>query len=95
VPALQLDTIFDDILTSALCLALKGDLVDGESPFFGPWLSEHGIKPSEVVLVDDCPVPAAEAIGMIVRLVEHLSRLADVRAQFEVAGPSRKGLDVI
>jgi hypothetical protein len=29
-----------------------------------------------------------------VRLVEHLSRLADVLAQFEVAEPSRKALDV-
>jgi hypothetical protein len=61
---------------------------------YGPWLSEYGIKQSEVVLVDDCPVLSAKAIAMTVSLVEHPSRLADVVVQFEVARPFRKGPDV-
>ncbi len=81
VPALYLDGIFDATLDSASLGVLKGDLVDGHSPFFGPWLSDQGIAPSEAVLVDDSPAGSAAAIGMVTRLVEHPARLASVLTQ--------------
>jgi GNAT superfamily N-acetyltransferase len=40
-PTLQLDTVFDDILTSDGRRTLKSDLVDGKSPFFTRWLADH------------------------------------------------------
>jgi FMN phosphatase YigB (HAD superfamily) len=89
VPALHLDAIFDEILTSASRGALKADVVRGQSAFFEPWLSDHGMKPSETVLVDDCAVPAVEAIGMEVRVVDHPSKLAEVLAELgKSADPS-------
>ena len=83
-PALHLDTVFDDALTSDGCGALKADLVDGQSPFFAPWLAEYGIAPSDAILLDDCRVPAAEEIGMAVQLVEDPRRLVGILAQFAV-----------
>jgi FMN phosphatase YigB (HAD superfamily) len=82
VPALHLRGIFDAILDSASLGALKGGLVDGQSPFFGPWLSDQGIVPFEAVLVDDSPSASAAAIGLQTRLVEHPRKLASVLAEF-------------
>jgi FMN phosphatase YigB (HAD superfamily) len=81
VPALRLDTVFDDILTSDARGVLKDDLADEESRFFTPWLADHGVVPSAAVLLDDRRVPAAEAIGMSVRLVADPSKLAGMLAQ--------------
>jgi FMN phosphatase YigB (HAD superfamily) len=78
VPALHLDGIFDAILDSALLRVLKNDLADGQSPFFGPWLAEQVIRPSEAVLVDDSPPPAAAAIGLHTSRVEHPAQLASI-----------------
>jgi FMN phosphatase YigB (HAD superfamily) len=82
VPAMHLRRLFDAVLDSASLGALKGDLVDGQSPFFEPWLSENGIAPSEAVLVDDSPTGSAAAIGLSVRPVEHPAKLASVLAEF-------------
>jgi len=82
VPALHLRGIFDDILDSASLGTLKGDLVRGQSPFFGPWLSDHGIVPSEAVLVDDSPAMSTASIGLQTRVVEHPTKLASVLAEF-------------
>ena len=82
VPALHLRGIFDAILDSASLRALKGDLVRGQSPFFGPWLSDHGIVPSEAVLVDDSPAMSTASIGLQTRVVEHPTKLASVLAEF-------------
>jgi FMN phosphatase YigB (HAD superfamily) len=87
VPALHLRGIFDAILDSASLRALKGDLVDGQSPFFGPWLSEQRIAPSEAVLVDDSPAASTAAIGLATRVVEHPSKLASVLAEFAGSCP--------
>ncbi len=81
-PALRLRGIFDAILDSASLGALKNDVVDGHSPFFGPWLSDHGIAPSEAVLVDDSPASSATAIGLRIRPVEHPGQLVSVLAEF-------------
>jgi FMN phosphatase YigB (HAD superfamily) len=81
IPALQLDTVFDVVLTSDACGALKTDLVDGLSPFFSPWLADCGIAPSEAMLIDDTRVAAAEAIGIVVRLVEDPSNLVAALAK--------------
>jgi FMN phosphatase YigB (HAD superfamily) len=70
VPALQLHGIFDAILDSASLGVLKDDLVGGLSPFFGPWLSDQRVLPSEAVLVDDTPPASAAAIGLETRRVE-------------------------
>ena len=84
VPALNLRGIFDAILDSASLGTLKGGLVDGQSPFFGPWLSEHDIAPSEAVLVDDSPGVSTAAIGLQTRVVEHPRKLASVLAEFVI-----------
>jgi FMN phosphatase YigB (HAD superfamily) len=82
VPVLHLCGIFDAILNSASLGTLKDNLVDGQSPFFGPWLSDQGIAPSEAVLVDDSPPASATAIGLQIRVVEHPRKLASVLAEF-------------
>jgi FMN phosphatase YigB (HAD superfamily) len=82
VPAMRLRGIFDAILNSASLGALKGGLLDGQSPFFGPWLSDHRIAPSEAVLVDDSPPASIAAIGLQTRRVEHPRKLASVLAEF-------------
>jgi hypothetical protein len=80
IPALRLDSVFDDVLTSDACGALKTDLFDRRSPFFSPWLAGRGIAPSDAVLIDDTRVAAAEAIGINVRLIEDPSNLATTLA---------------
>lgn len=92
VPALGLDTCFDAILTSHACRAMKADLIEGYSPFFSPWLSERRIEPAAAVLVDDCAVPAAEAIGMTFRLVEHPGDLAGILREL-VAGECSQSVE--
>jgi FMN phosphatase YigB (HAD superfamily) len=82
VPALGLGTLFDAILDSASLGTLKDDLTDGQSRFFGPWLSANGIAPAEAVLVDDSPPRSAVAVGLGVRLVEHPAKLASILAEF-------------
>jgi FMN phosphatase YigB (HAD superfamily) len=82
VPALQLRSLFDGVLDSASLGTLKADLIDGQSRFFEPWLSDHGNTPSEAVLVDDSPPGSAAAIGLSVRPVAHPVKLASVLAEF-------------
>jgi hypothetical protein len=86
VPALHLGGIFDAILDSASLGVLKGELVDGQSPFFGPWLSDQAIVPAEAVLVDDSPTASAAAIGMEIRPVNHPGELASVLTQLGLTG---------
>lgn len=78
VPALQLESVFDDVLTSDASGVLKSDLVDGNSPFFTPWLTDHGVTPSQAILIDDHRAPAAEAIGMTVHLLDDPSQLVSM-----------------
>ncbi len=85
VPALRLGGIFDAILDSASLGVLKNGLIGGHSPFFGPWLSDQYIAPSEAVLVDDSPPASAAAIGLGTRLVEHPGELASVLTQLGLA----------
>jgi FMN phosphatase YigB (HAD superfamily) len=89
-PALRLGDMFDAILNSASLGALKNDLVDGQSPFFGPWLDSEQAAPSETVLVDNSPAAAAGAIGIELRVVEHPGKLAAVLTQLGLdAAPAR------
>lgn len=54
VPALGLDTVFDEILASDELGALKSQFDDdGNSKFFGRFLSTHRIGPHESVLIDN------------------------------------------
>jgi len=85
IPALHLRDIFDAILDSASLRVLKGDLVDGHSPFFEPWLSDQRVAPSEAVLVDDSPSPSATAIGLQTRRVEHPGTLARILTELRPA----------
>jgi FMN phosphatase YigB (HAD superfamily) len=78
VPALRLDQHFDAILSSSTCHALKADLANGQSPFFGPWLAKNGISPTEATLVDDSRCPAAEVTGMTVRVVDNPANLVRI-----------------
>lgn len=81
VPALHLGGIFDAILDSASLGVLKDDRVGGHSPFFGPWLTDQRIAPSEAVLIDDSPPAWAAAIGLEIRRVDHPGKLASVLTQ--------------
>jgi hypothetical protein len=85
VPALHLGAIFDAILDSASLGALKGDVADGQSLLFGPWLSDQRIAPCEAVLVDDSPPAGVVAIGLQTRLVEHPGKLASILTQLGLA----------
>jgi len=84
VPALHLGGIFDAILDSASLGVLKDDRVGGHSPFFGPWLTDHRIAPSEAVLIDDSPPASAAAIGLQLGLVKHPSKLVSVLTQLGI-----------
>lgn len=54
VPALGLEEMFDDILTSETKGALKSDVgADGLSPFFSQYLRQNNLQPGETVLIDD------------------------------------------
>jgi len=54
IPALHLNEHFDSILDSHTLRALKRDNDRfGKSKFFGKFLSDNGISPTETVLVDD------------------------------------------
>lgn len=54
VPALLLNTHFDDILDSHTLKAMKGDMDDsGKSLFFDDFITRNGILPGESVLIDD------------------------------------------
>jgi FMN phosphatase YigB (HAD superfamily) len=81
VPSLYLGDSFDAILDSASLGVLKGDLAGGQSPFFGPWLSDQRIAPSEAVLVDGSPTASAAVIGLQTRLVEYPGKLASIFTQ--------------
>ena len=81
VPALHLGDMFDAILDSASLGVLKDDRVGGHSPFFGPWLTDHRIAPSEAVLIDDSPPASAAAIGLQLGVVKHPSKLVSVLRQ--------------
>jgi hypothetical protein len=85
------DGIFDAVLDSASIGSLKGDLVDGQSPFFGPWLSDQRIAPAEAVLVDDSPPASAAAIGLQTRLVEHPGRVVSILTRAALARFRRPG----
>lgn len=66
VPALRLNMLFDDILTSDAQRALKIDLnSDGMSTFFSRYFLQSGIDPSEAILLDDSSdTRVVERIGM-------------------------------
>jgi FMN phosphatase YigB (HAD superfamily) len=85
VPAMHLTGVADDILDSASLGCLKGDLAGSHSPFFGPWLSQRRIAPSEAILVDDSPTAAAAAIGLHARRVEHPGKLASILTELWLA----------
>ncbi len=54
IPALKLETMFDNILNSYDLGVLKGDFDDkGESLFFNWYLADHELSPTECVLIDD------------------------------------------
>ena len=54
VKALQLDQLFDGILTSDTAGALKTDFnPDGSSPFFGQYMRQNNLKSRESVIIDN------------------------------------------
>ena len=65
VPSLELDRIFDSILSSPTRGALKAEVQCDHSPFFDLYLSQQGVDRTESVLVDDnISNMAVESIGM-------------------------------
>lgn len=65
VPALKLGEIFDGVLNSADLGALKADFsVDGESMFFGKFLSKKGLTPTDLTLVDDSQPKGLDTYGI-------------------------------
>ena len=79
VPALDLSTMFDSVITSASRGVLKSEVQDDYSPFFGDYLVQNGIKPTEAVLVDDSPVDRVViATGLGFRRVDHPKHLASI-----------------
>lgn len=87
VPALQLDVLFDDILTSNTQQALKADFnSDGTSAFFASYVSRSIAEPSEMVLLDDSlDTKIIKGVGMdFLRVTEAMPlgyHLANILAQ--------------
>jgi FMN phosphatase YigB (HAD superfamily) len=83
VPALKLESMFDGIITSVFRGALKSEIQDGYSPFFGHYLGQNGIKAQEAVLIDDSPIDKLVAsIGLSFRPVNDPSQLASMLKEF-------------
>jgi len=83
VAALNLESVFDGIITSPSRGALKSEIQGDYSPFFGHYLSLNGIKPSEAVLVDDSSIDeVVMATGLGFRRVDHPNRLASILSGF-------------
>lgn len=55
VPALALDSHFDDILNSFHIGHLKKDVADGRALFFDNYMKRHNIAPGESIIFDDSP----------------------------------------
>lgn len=53
VPALKLESIFDGVLDSPTNGALKADITEGSSQFFGHYFQQQGVKAEETALIDD------------------------------------------
>ncbi len=54
VPALKLDQLFDEIITSDTKGAFKKEMNDdGTSPFFDRYLRQNNLKPHESAIIDD------------------------------------------
>lgn len=53
IPAMQLDSLFDDFLISSEMGVLKNDIVNERLVFFESFLQKHHISYEEVVLLDD------------------------------------------
>lgn len=66
IPASGIGAHCDDILVSYALKALKKDKrSDGSSAFFGDYIQQHAIDPSQAILVDDSPRNAVvEEFGM-------------------------------
>jgi FMN phosphatase YigB (HAD superfamily) len=83
VPALKLNAMFDGIITSVSRGALKSEIVDGYSPFFGHYLGQNGIAASEAVLIDDIPIEEAiSSLGMAFRHVTNPSVISTILDEF-------------
>jgi FMN phosphatase YigB (HAD superfamily) len=75
VPALKLTSIFDGIITSVTRGALKSELQDDYSPFFGHYLGQNGI--------DDTPIKAlTSTTGMQFRHVANPSNVVTILREF-------------
>ena len=65
VPSLELELLFDGVLSSPDRGAFKKEVADGRSPFFDLYLNQQGLKPGEAVLLDDNPKNAVvESLNM-------------------------------
>lgn len=53
IPAMQLDSLFDDFLISSEMGVLKNDIVDKRLVFFETFMQKHHLSNEEVVLFDD------------------------------------------
>jgi FMN phosphatase YigB (HAD superfamily) len=79
VPALELNLMFDGIISSPSRGALKSEIQGDYSPFFSHYLEQNGIKPTEAVLVDDSPIEeVVRSTGLGFRRVNHPNHLASI-----------------
>ena len=86
VPALELEPLFDGILTSVYCGALKSEIQGDYSPFFDHYLKQNRVRPTEAILIDDSPIDeVVKAIGLGFRYVDHPSRLASLLGEFLIS----------
>lgn len=73
VPALQLENHFDVIINSFDVRAMKKDLdPNGDSKFFTGLLTQHGLQPSDLILIDDSvnSEPILSKFGIDYRRIE-------------------------
>jgi FMN phosphatase YigB (HAD superfamily) len=83
VPALKLESMFDGIITSVFRGALKSEIQDDYSPFFGHYLGQNGISAEDAILIDDSPIDKLVAsIGLGFQYVNHPSQLASILREF-------------
>lgn len=86
VPALGLNELCDDVLVSHSVRALKRDrALSGESLFFGPYLEQHGILPSEALLIDDSKSNELADYGLQFHRIERGAGLVPVLKELVAA----------
>jgi len=73
IPALKLDSHFDDFLVSFEKRMLKFDVGENSIPFFDDYLKSHELSYGDVLLIDDC----VDKSGVYAKLGLDILQIAD------------------